>query len=329
MVSGHEPAHELGQRLDDLALPPWSRHRFSRRVAALADGTVLAIPILVVTGQASRPRLVCVAGVHGDEHEGVAAQLELWEELAPDAMTGTLVLVPVANPPAFRAGMRRNPEDPVDMNRVFPGDPSGSVTERLAYHLFHDVVAGADFVLSMHGWSSGVLVVPYVEYPRDSPVTEASLAAARAFGLEYVEAWDWPVGMLVAACNRAGIPAIEPEIGGLGCTTSEGRALYKRGVRNLMRHLGMLDREPELPARVTRVTRCALRAPSGGLIRRHVELGDAVRAGDTVATVTDLVGITLESVVSPIDGFVAAVRLTASVNPGDMLAVIFQPLGAG
>jgi predicted deacylase len=325
-VSGHEPARELDQRFEDLALPPRSRHRFSRRVAALADGTVLAIPILVVTGQSPRPRLVCVAGVHGDEHEGVTAQLELWEELAPDAITGTLVLVPVANPPAFRAGMRRNPEDPVDMNRIFPGDPSGSVTQRLAYHLFHDVVAGADLVLSMHGWSSEALVVPYVEYPRESPVTQASLAAAQAFGLEYVEAWDWPVGMLVATCTRAGIPAIEPEIGGLGCTTPEGRALYKRGVRNLMRHLGMLDGEPERPATTRRVTRCALRAPSGGLVRRHVELGGAVRAGDRVATVTDVTGIPLASVASPIDGFVAAVRMTASTNPGDTLAVIFQPI---
>lgn len=328
VVTGEGSFWVISQRLDYQALPLRSRRRFSYRVATMADGTALAIPILVITGQAHRPRLVCVAGIHGDEHEGVTAQLEVWEELEPDELNGTLVMVTVANPPAFRAGMRRNPEDLLDMNRVFPGSPTGTVTERLAYHLFHDIVAEADFVLSMHGWSSGALVVPYVEYPRDSPVTEASLAAARAFGLEYVEDWDWPTGMLVAVCTRSGIPAIEPEIGGLGCTMPERRALYKLGMRNLMRHLGMLSGEPELPATIKRVTRRMLIAPLGGLVRRHVELGCAVRAGDIVATITDLTGVPLAPVEAPIDGFVAAVRLMASANPGDCLAVIFQPVEA-
>ncbi len=325
-VHSDQPLWVISQRLEYETLPLRSRRRLAYPVATLADGTTLAIPILVLTGQAHRPRLICVAGIHGDEHEGMTAQLEVWEELEPDEIVGTLVMVPVANPPAFRAGMRRNPEDMLDMNRVFPGNASGTVTERLAYHLFHGVVAEADFVLSMHGWSSGARVVPYVEYPRNSPVAEASRAAARAFGLEYVEAWDWPAGMLVAVCTRSGIPAIEPEIGGLGCTVPEQRALYKQGMRNVMRHLGMLPGEPELPAAIHRVTRQMLFAPSGGLVRRHVELGCAVQAGDLVASVTDLTGVPLASVETPIDGFVAAVRLMASASPGDCLAVIFQPV---
>ncbi len=163
----------------------------------------------------------------------------MWDEIEPSDLAGTLVLVPAANPPAFRAGERRNPEDSLDMNRIFPGRADGTITERLAHRLFHDVVAGADFVLSLHGWGRGALVVPYTEYPRDSPVTQPSRAAARAFGLEWIEAFDWPPGMLVAVCARHGIPAIEPEIGGLEITVSERRALYKRCTRNLMSHLGL------------------------------------------------------------------------------------------
>ena len=222
------------------ALPLRSRHRFALLVADRPDGSSLALPVLVMVGQRPTPRLVCVAGVHGDEHEGVTALLELWEELEPEALQGTVVMVPVANPPAFAANARVNPQDPVDMNRVFPGRADGRITERLAYHLFHSVVTGADLVLSMHGWSSGALVLPYVEYPRDSPVTPASRAAARAFGLDTLEPLDWHPGLLCAACNRAGIPAIEPEIGGLGYTEDARRALYKRGTRALMQHLGIL-----------------------------------------------------------------------------------------
>jgi predicted deacylase len=293
----------------------------------MADETESALPLLVATGTARRPRLVCVAGIHGNEPEGITALLELWEEIDPAPLAGTLALVPVANPPAFRAGERRNPEDGLDMNRIFPGQDDGTITERLAWRLFHDVVAGADFVLSLHGWGRGALVVPYTEYPRDSPVTTASRAAAAAFGLPWLEAFDWPPGMLVAVCARHGTPAIEPEIGGLECTLPDRRALYQRCARNLMRHLGLLSGAPDVPDCVRDVLRARVSAPIGGVIRRQVELGDPVRQGDTIAVIVDLLGRPRAQLVSPRDGFVAALRLTGAVNPGEEMAVIFQPQG--
>jgi predicted deacylase len=132
--------------------------------------------------------------------------------------------------------------------------------------------------------------------------------------------------MLVAVCTRHGIPAIEPEIGGLECTMPERRALYKRCVHNLLRHLGLFPGDPDVPARVRDITRTEIAAPTGGVIRRHVELGDPIAAGATIATITDLHGQPQSEVTAPRDGFIAALRLTAAVNPGDQIAVIFQPL---
>jgi uncharacterized protein len=291
----------------------------------MADGTEPALPVLVASGASHAPRLVCVAGIHGNEPEGITALLELWDEIEPSELAGTLVLVPAANPPAFRTGERRNPEDSLDMNRIFPGRADGTITERLAHRLFHDVVEGADFVLSLHGWGRGALVVPYTEYPRDSPVTQASGAAARAFGLEWIEAFDWPPGMLVAVCARHGIPAIEPEIGGLEITVSENRALYKRCTRNLMSHLGLIARTPDMPKTVRDVVRAQITAPIGGVLRQAVNLKDAIQSGDPVATITDLFGQPQAQAVSSLDGFVAALRLTGSIDPGEQVAVIFQP----
>jgi predicted deacylase len=291
----------------------------------MADGTAVSLPVLVATGAAHRPRLVCVAGIHGNEPEGITALLELWDEIDPDDLNGTLVLVPVANPPAFRAGERRNPEDHIDMNRIFPGREVGTITERLANHLFQHVVAGADFVLSLHGWGRGALVVPYTEYPRDSPLTATCRAAAEAFGLEWIEAFNWPPGMLAAVCVRHGIPAIEPEIGGLEITVPDRRALYKACTRNLMGHLGLLPHEPRLHFRARDVMRAQIVAPTGGVIHRARELGDRVAAGDCIAVISDLLGQPQVELCSPLAGFVAAQRLAGSVNPGDQVAVIFQP----
>jgi uncharacterized protein len=314
-----------GGRVDWNGVALRSRQRLALPVGARDEEAEEALPVLVVTGNARRPRLVCVAGIHGNEPEGVTALLELWDEIDSADLAGTLVLVQVANPPAFRAGERRNPDDGLDMNRIFPGHADGSLTERFAHSLFDDVVDGADFVLSLHGWGRGALVVPYTEYPRDSPVTAASRAAAVAFGLPWVEAFDWPAGMMVAVCTQHGIPAIEPEIGGLECTMPERRALYKRCTRNLMRHLNMLAGEPDSHGEVREVIRAEVAAAVGGVLRSRKELEALVAAGDSIAVTTDLFGQPLAEATAPINGFVAALRLTGAVNPGEQIAVIFQP----
>jgi predicted deacylase len=301
-----------------------SRYRFAYTITALADGTYLALPMMVITGAAAGPRLVCVAGVHGNEHEGITALYEIWNEILPDTLNGTIVMVPVANPPAFRAGKRRNPDDLLDMNRVFPGAKDGTITERLAYHLFHDIVCDAQFVLSMHGFPDDAMVLPYTEYPCNLPVTAASRAAACAFGLEYIEGWEWPEGLLVTACTRAGIPAIEPEIGGLGYSNPQRRRQYKDGVANLLAHLGMHNQPRPAPPAVRDVQRTTVRAPTGGVLIQHRAIGATVRANDVFATIMDLTGGTLADVRSPTDGIIAAQRLRASVSPGDMVGVVFS-----
>jgi N-alpha-acetyl-L-2,4-diaminobutyrate deacetylase len=318
------PAVQAVDALPDVkSLPPGSRHRYALKVVTMADGTTLHLPVNVLVGQADGPVLLMVAGVHGDEYEGITAQLELWRELNPEDVSGVVVMVPVANPPAFRASQRRNPADMLDMNRVFPGKAQGAVTEQLAYHLYHEVARRCDVVLSMHGWTFGALVVPYVEYPLNAATTEAARAAAAVFGLEYVEGFDWHPGLLVAACTKAGIVAIEPEIGGLSCTLPERRARYKQGARNLMIHLDMLSGEISAPASVSEVRREMLFAPIGGVLRRHKELEDPVAPGDAVATIADLNGTPLVTLTATAEGFVAAQRLAATVNPGDLVAVIF------
>jgi len=291
----------------------------------MADGTTLCLPINIMVGRKTGPLLLMVAGVHGNEHEGILAQLELWEELFPEEISGTIIMVPVSNPPAFRARQRQNPEDMIDMNRIFPGKADGTITERLAFRLYHDITCKADMVLSMHSWTNGSLVVPYVEYPRESPASEASEAMARAFGLEYIEAFDWPPGLLVNECTQAGIPAIEAEIGGLSASIPERRELYKRGARNLMRHIHILPGQPDPANEVLQVTHSILFAETGGILRQYKDLRAPVRRGETIATICDLNGTELAACEAPRDGFIAAQLLAASVNPGDLIAVLFTP----
>jgi predicted deacylase len=322
------PVPQPVDALPDLnLLPELSRYSFQLHVAHTADGSELSLPVNMLIGRQPGPRLLMIAGVHGNEYEGITAQLELWSDLDPAEITGTIVMVPVANPPAFRAVRRRNPEDELDMNRVFPGDQQKSTTHRLADRIFRDILPGTDLLLSMHGWSATGTILPYVEYPKQGPVTGASRDAARAFGLEYIEAFDWIPGLLVERASRAGIPAIEPEIGGANMTQPEFRSLYRRGAFNLMKHLEMIAGEPQGCDDPKEVTRTEMYARAGGVFLRSVETGQTVSAGQKLGVILDFYGRQLAEFLAPQDGLVASVHLQASIQPGDVGVMLFHPQG--
>ena len=312
-------------RLDPAQLPDGSRRAFDLEVARLADGSSLAVPVNVVAGRGSTPCLVAVAGVHGDEADGIMALMELWEELAPEHVTGRLVMVPVANPAAFRADQRRSPLDDLDLNRVFPGKSDGSPSHRLASRLFTEVLRRADFVFSLHGWSCTGDVLDYVEFNHHLPDTSpASFRACQASGFEMIRISDWPNGLMTRVANEAGVPGMEAEVGGLGIGRRESRERYKGYTIALMQHLGMLDGEPPSNPTPRLVESFDVLSPIGGLLRMCVELGEEVKKGDLLATLHDLHGNLVGEVAAPDGGLVGSRRAYVSVGPGDRLVSIFR-----
>jgi predicted deacylase len=315
-----------GAWIDVDGLAPAARRAVDLAIARLADGSWLTVPVEVLTGTRRRPRVVVIAGVHGDEAEGMLALLDMAAECDPAALRGTLILVPVANPPAFAAHQRRSPLDGLDLNRIFPGRVDGTPSERLAHRLLHDVVAGSDFVFTLHSWYATGQVVPYVEVPMDGdPVSRRSFAAACGAGFTRIREASWPEGTLVRAANALGVPGMEAEIGGQGTSEPDNRARYRGHLLGLLRHLGVLEGGPP-PAALPPpevYARGHLHAPVGGVLRLAVAPGAWVPAGTLLATVTDFHGALLAEMRAPHEGLVAAVRRFVSVSPGDHVFAFF------
>jgi predicted deacylase len=308
-------------------LPVRSKHSFDFAVVRLADDSWLTVPVKVAIGDRSRPRLVALAGIHGDEPEGMLSLLDFWEGCDPARLHGTVVLVPVANPPAFAAHQRRSPLDGLDLNRSFPGKPDGTTTERLAYRLLHEVIAGSDFAFTLHSWSSTGAVVPYVEFPsREEPMGMRSLEAARAAGFQRLREGGWPEGVLGRAANALGIPVIEAEIGSHGTTTPENRAAYLDHLSRLLQHLKILPGNPPPNPTAGLYARGQLYAPAGGMLRLAVRAGEHVETGGLLATITNLHGLPMAEMRAPYAGFVVGVRSFVSVNPGDHVFALLRPV---
>lgn len=284
----------------------------------------LDVPVTLLRGDASRPLGAIVAGVHGDEIEGVAALGDVVRSLAPGHLAGSLIAVHAANPAGLRAGTRLHP-DGGDLNRAFARDDATS-TGRLAGVLAARLVRGLDALLTLHGWSRTGETVPYVEYPAGStPVHAASRALARALGTPFVEAHEWQPGLLPAEGVRRGVPSAELEVGGLGRDTIEGRAAVARAISGFLAQT-RIGRQPagdgDEPAEVVRTV---LAAPAPGVVRHLAPLGAAVRAGHACAEIRSVLGELEAELAPPHDG-VAAIRYRFGwVERGAPVLAVFHP----
>ncbi len=293
-----------------------------------SSGVCVELPFQVIVGKVREPRLLLIAGVHGDEYEGVAALHDLASELDPQAVSGTITIVPVANPLAFHAGARRAPSDFGDLNRAFPGDASGSVTSRLAHLLFEEFVKGNQCLLSLHGWSKEANLLAYAEYPDEaSEAGRISREAALATGMTYFHPYKWPAGVLGDAALALGISAVETEVGGMGIISQKGQYDSRRLVLGFLNYWGVLPQSfPGVPLSQPRpsiVDHSDVFANRAGLFRSRAQPGQTVEQGASLGSIRGLDGDVLEELFCPRTGIIAILRTFASVQPGDRLVQVF------
>lgn len=299
--------------------------KHSLKLEFSAAGHLLELPLLVVRGREPGPVLVASAGVHGDEYEGIQAILETAAALDPAAMRGDLLAVPVANVAAFRQRTRRSPLDGADLARVFPGRPDGSPSEALAWRFDRHVLGHADFYVDLHSggisWEMPLLAGFDDADPR-------ARAAAVAFGAPVIWAHpEIPPGRTVSAAKARGIPWIYIEARGGGRIHPEDLAVYRRGLMNLMCHLGLFEGEPEAPPPQMELygdgnTDAGLTATAEGFLIAEVRLLDEVSAGARLGRLLDFGGRLIEEYRAPRSGRVVLLHACPQVRAGEPVFLV-------
>lgn len=311
----------------DLQFRPFRRERMRCVVAPLLDGTLLTVPLEMICGAADGPRLVVIAGVHGDELEGVRAVQMLSTIIDQHQLSGSVLLIPVANTAAFASRTRRNPLDNIDLNRVFPGRSDGTISERLAHLIVHTLLADATLVVSLHGLGALGTLMPWMEFTDiPGPIGRESHAAALAFGFSDLMPLPLLPGVLISALAQRGIPAIEGEIGGMGMIDSSNWQRYVNGVIQVMRHLRMILDPPVYVTDPRYWELHWVHTSSGGLFERMFVLGDHVTRSQSLGCILDPFGEQIDNVFAPCDGVVGVCQMMASVHPGDPVALVWSPL---
>jgi N-alpha-acetyl-L-2,4-diaminobutyrate deacetylase len=294
-----------------------------------AWGSVM-IPITVVKN-GEGPSALLTGGNHGDEYEGPIALFDLAATLTASEVSGRVIIIPAMNYPAFRAGTRTSPIDRGNLNRTFPGRPDGMVTEKIADYFQRYLLPSADVVLDFHSGGRTLDFVPYAAaHTLPNKIQErACFNAVAAFGAPFsirmveIDA----VGMYDTAAEELGKIFVTTELGGGATARAETITIAKRGVRNVLRHTGILAGPVE-----TASTRwldmpsadCFIFSEFDGLVETRIDLGHRIRAGDVVARIhaVDRTGLSPVDCLARIDGLLAARHFPGLVKMGDCLAVI-------
>ncbi|MEW5916861.1 MAG: M14 family metallopeptidase [Gemmatimonadota bacterium] len=291
------------------------------------------VPISILRGRQQGPTLTLVAGTHGSEVAPIIALQRVREAVDPAALRGTLILVHIANLPSYvHRTIYRNPWDQKNLNRVFPGKPNGTVTERIAHAITTQIIDKTDYLVDMHAGDGNESLRPYtywIDHRISARVDSLSKLMALAWGTDHIitdtgRPKDPAASLYVT--NTAllrGKPAITTEIGYLGAPDEEMIRQNVASAMRLLRHLDMLPGPKEYVDAPLWIDRSeVLTSPESGTWHALVRRGETVQKGTALGRVTDYFGKELAVVRATMTGVVLYIVGTPAMTKGEPVGMV-------
>jgi predicted deacylase len=298
--------------------------------AEAPDGGAIRIPYTTTTGTSDGPTLAIVGGVHGAEYAGIEAVRRIFGWLDPERLSGTVHTVPCLNIPAFYGfAAHVNPVDGENPARRFPGSSTGSYTQRMVGLVWDRLLAGADFIVDVHGGDIEEELVDYSQINQNGDPDHDAAAEALALALDmpfFVRraAPAEPVrtdGTICQVASAEGIPAALAEAGSHGRLDEDSVAVHVKGLRNVLYHLRMV---PGVPVRENSKPLllhgfAGVAAPASGFWYPTVTKGEVVYRGQAVGEMRDFFGTPLATVINEEDAAILGIMTVPARAEGEML----------
>jgi len=284
------------------------------------------IPVGIVEGARRGPTLAVIAGVHATEYAVHEGAQRFWRSLNPAEIAGTVYVVLTADVTAFYAHTQyTNPVDGKNLNRVWPGNPDGTLTERIAHTITHEVVRKADAVVDCHGgeFDEAIDLFIITHSTGDAALDKRTLDFCMDLGFPFVEVT--PAGGAVlgagtgaAEAIKSGRPAATLEAGGRGLMEERHIAATYEALHNALKHLGMTPGRPTpfLGTPIKLDHGILLRTTAAGIYEPVVTIGNWIRTGELFARVLDFDGTILEELHAPEGGVILDVITARGIKAG-------------
>ncbi len=301
--------------------------------------SALSIPVAVIRGQHPGPVVAFVAGSHGTEYSSIVAMQQLIPRIDARRLTGTVIVVPIINIASFEQMMPHlNPIDRKSMNGNYPGDASGTQTQRALALITSQVLTPADVVVDLHGGDLDENLRPYSYWFRGGRAAQdsAGLKLVMAFGLDHIIVTNVDPSAPNAGRSLSGQALVRgktvlvAEAGRSGIVAQSDLTALVDGSLNVLGALHMLDRPTRPIAHPVWLDGAGARiaADSAGMFFASVERDVRVTKGQLLGYTTDFLGRRTGEIQSPIDGLVTFVRGVPSMWPKATLANVLPILSA-
>ena len=301
--------------IGDIEINPGERAKGKLGTFYLSDGTAVDIPLMAVRGEQTGPVLWLSASMHGQEMSGIPVIWKIINELVDvKTLRGTVVGAPLLNPFSFNGRTYFTPEDGYNVNRVFPGDPNGLLTHRIANLIFEEGVKKCDYLIDFHCNVSSAMYFSIIKGAEEEESFQKSKEMADAFGVTTIEMIlkheAHRTGTMSDEARKVGKPILVLELVPWRSISKQAVRVGIRGTLNVMKSLGMIDGEvepqTEIQVLASKLSRTELNANRGGIVNTLVEFGDTIKKGQVIAQIVNSYGDPVEDVVSTVDGWLLA-----------------------
>jgi predicted deacylase len=291
-------------------------------IAKLHTRHSIKIPIIVERAKTDGPVLLLMAGVHGDEINGVAIIRDMILKKLNKPRSGTVICVPVLNVFGYLNLSREFP-DGRDLNRVFPGSEKGSLASQFAYRFMHEIAPHVDYIIDFHTGGAERDNYPFI---RCQTSEDHILELAKVFNAPFIINSKNLPKTLRETCQKMGKPMLLFE-GGKSKNLDE--FVIETGINgalNVMTHLGMLPGPVNGNSASVVIEKSKwIRSPHSGMLQLNVENGSTVLKGALLGKITDPYGAFLRKLHAPFDCYVFGVNTSPVVHKGDALFHVSVP----
>ncbi len=304
-----EPLRMLGAEV-----LPGTSARLAWSVKDSLAGISVPTPVLVVHGKNPGPRVCLTAALHGDELNGIEVVRRILYDLQPDKLSGTVIGVPIVNLQGFRRASRYLP-DRRDLNRYFPGRPTGSSAARIAHSFFHEVIVHCQYLVDLHTGSFRRSNLPQL---RADLTTPAVAELSRNMGAIVVLQSKGARGSLRRAAVDAGIPSVTLEAGEPLNIEPDAVQQGVQSVESLLNKLNMYPYKGLWARKSEPVYYRStwIRVPAGGILLNRVRLGERVKKGQMLGVVTDPITNASHEILASLSGRIIGMAMNQVMLPG-------------
>lgn len=288
---------------------------------AEATSYQVKLPYIVINGIHEGPTITILSGVHSIEAAPIEATLNLTKLIEPRKLKGRVIVIPVVNTEGFHTRKPyENLLDHLNQNKVFPGDPTRSITSQVAYIIFKEFVSKSDYLIDCHSADLGEDATRgmFIFNVDDEELTNKMMEMASCFNCDYIETIDIS-GNTGEAVKTYGIPCIMTESGTPYDIRKEDIEYHTQGIINFLRHRGMLEGKATLGKPKVNPMTHRIWAKHAGIWRKQVKAGQRVKKDMILGEVVNLHGETKQVVRSPLRGVISFLRIHYNVNQGDTL----------